>query len=1009
MGSMIRAETFPEEKRRAFLEAFSELPQRVLWKWEGGELPDQPSNVLTQKWMPQFDILCHPNVRVFISHGGQLSTIESVHCGVPMIVIPVYGDQPVNAGAVAAAGMALRLDYHTLTKKRLLERLHAVLNNTERPCRCPAWRGGGSDDHGSHGVPNSCLIDRPTNGLHDWLVNGYSWGHYVEGRGKFVSVPTAYTDAVAYPIFHPSCVPSVTTIVSPVVSSVASNSFVPLTLYCQPEWGYRAQCWALRWRWGPCRLSRLTLVTPLILAIVTGLERGESLLLSRGLLGRSGPPSPTKVTLPPSCKQGGKDHIMTTSSIVSTGGGVQIAASDGSVLPGTCDLSRTLLLKKNFRLALHPHRGTLRVHPPLIQRWLVVPPRLSSVRPRILPPPIRKTTFQRVIPTVNEVYTYPTEEEWDGRMVLRGLPLEMPVEDIAEALSRRGYQIWGVTQLSVKEPRAYVPSIFGNVGPNSSRAEDRLLRPPPTTHGAICSLTHWSSRPSAAPSLRPGFVSGASFCQSYSRIHTCHPSHTVIICHFSSQTLRLWWFDSWGERTRSLLCGSYVPPGLPLLWADLSKIRRLGASLVLSGDFNAHHEKWDFRFTDVRGVVVTRRLRNGEWGFSLGTWRSFPQRTVPSGGTSVACDNEEFPCRCFDSEGHCSLPSSPSLPPIPTDPQIDVFLVTPVELHEVPFIFVLPQVLVLTEARHSSTHALAWVVDQITDGFSKSVHTGLVVLDVQSAFDSVSHSDLLLKLLSIILPITNLFQSFLLGLTFQVCLNAVLSSSRPILASAQESLLYPLLYSWFVHIPLPLSCSLPLYADDTALMAQSIDVRVLLGKVSCALRSLSLYFALWGLLLNLAKIQAIIFTRHHPGLFLPLFRESAKQVSRAFQDRPMLPMDTAIYWTEYVVRHRGAPLLHFAGADLSLHQYLLLDVVAVLAVFAIIVNLIVFVVVKKLVFLYQTVRAEWGGGGAAPVETARACVDVVTPHQSSQLPRQACKCLRRKLYLRIWCKEKRLQ
>nr|CAD7446400.1 unnamed protein product [Timema bartmani] len=64
------------------------------------------------------------------------------------------------------------------------------------------------------------------------------------------------------------------------------------------------------------------------------------------------------------------------------------------------------------------------------------------------------------------------------------------------------------------------------------------------------------------------------------------------------------------------------------------------------------------------------------------------------------------------------------------------------------------------------------------------------------------------------------------------------------------------------------------------------------------------------------------------------FRESAKQVSRAFQDRPMSPMDTAIYWTEYVVRHKGAPLLHFAGADLSLHQYLLLDVVAVLAVFA---------------------------------------------------------------------------
>nr|CAD7412602.1 unnamed protein product [Timema poppensis] len=74
MGSMIRAETFPEEKRRAFLEAFSELPQRVLWKWEGGELPDQPSNVLTQKWMPQLDILCNsPMASLVLTDSSQLT------------------------------------------------------------------------------------------------------------------------------------------------------------------------------------------------------------------------------------------------------------------------------------------------------------------------------------------------------------------------------------------------------------------------------------------------------------------------------------------------------------------------------------------------------------------------------------------------------------------------------------------------------------------------------------------------------------------------------------------------------------------------------------------------------------------------------------------------------------------------------------------------------------------------------------------------------------------------
>jgi glucuronosyltransferase len=42
---------------KAFLEAFSKLKQRVLWKWETDSLPEQPSNVKLDKWLPQSDIL----------------------------------------------------------------------------------------------------------------------------------------------------------------------------------------------------------------------------------------------------------------------------------------------------------------------------------------------------------------------------------------------------------------------------------------------------------------------------------------------------------------------------------------------------------------------------------------------------------------------------------------------------------------------------------------------------------------------------------------------------------------------------------------------------------------------------------------------------------------------------------------------------------------------------------------------------------------------------------------
>jgi glucuronosyltransferase len=57
LGSTARSDHLPEEKRRAFLQAFSELPQKILWKWESDSLPGQPANVKAAKWLPQQDVL----------------------------------------------------------------------------------------------------------------------------------------------------------------------------------------------------------------------------------------------------------------------------------------------------------------------------------------------------------------------------------------------------------------------------------------------------------------------------------------------------------------------------------------------------------------------------------------------------------------------------------------------------------------------------------------------------------------------------------------------------------------------------------------------------------------------------------------------------------------------------------------------------------------------------------------------------------------------------------------
>ena len=55
-------------------------------------------------------------------------------------------------------------------------------------------------------------------------------------------------------------------------------------------------------------------------------------------------------------------------------------------------------------------------------------------------------------------------------------------------------------------------------------------------------------------------------------------------------------------------------------------------------------------------------------------------------------------------------------------------------------------------------------------------------------------------------------------------------------------------------------------------------------------------------------------------------------MQKAFRDRPMSPLDIAIFWTEYVIRHGGAMQMRSAAMDLYWFQYLLLDVIAVIVV-----------------------------------------------------------------------------
>lgn len=76
------------------------------------------------------------------------------------------------------------------------------------------------------------------------------------------------------------------------------------------------------------------------------------------------------------------------------------------------------------------------------------------------------------------------------------------------------------------------------------------------------------------------------------------------------------------------------------------------------------------------------------------------------------------------------------------------------------------------------------------------------------------------------------------------------------------------------------------------------------------------------------------------------YLKNAKRVSEIFKDRPMSPEKSVTYWTEYVIRHKGAPHFKLQSINLTWYQYFLLDFIVVLLMFVCIVLIIIKYLIK---------------------------------------------------------------
>ena len=96
---------------RAALAAVAGLPVRALLTtgsvMKRDELGAIPDNVWIETFVPQNDVFAYASA--VVCHGGSGTLLGAFAAGLPVVVAPIFADQPRNARAVAAAGLGVAI------------------------------------------------------------------------------------------------------------------------------------------------------------------------------------------------------------------------------------------------------------------------------------------------------------------------------------------------------------------------------------------------------------------------------------------------------------------------------------------------------------------------------------------------------------------------------------------------------------------------------------------------------------------------------------------------------------------------------------------------------------------------------------------------------------------------------------------------------------------------------------------------------------------------------------
>ena len=166
---------------------------------------------------------------------------------------------------------------------------------------------------------------------------------------------------------------------------------------------------------------------------------------------------------------------------------------------------------------------------------------------------------------------------------------------------------------------------------------------------------------------------------------------------------------------------------------------------------------------------------------------------------------------------------------------------------------------------HSTSDQLLLTYNDISLGLDSGYVVDLVFFDFSKAFDKVSHSVLLTKLLKIGISQQLLMwiRCFLTSRVMQVRVSSVVSDPVPVTSGVpQGSVLGPILFLIYVnHVVTNLKCNYKIFADDVKLyLTHQSSLLVAEEVLQSDIDMLVETSASWGLLMNVEKCKCIRFS-----------------------------------------------------------------------------------------------------------------------------------------------------